>query len=564
MNNVFEAYKNRKNETKRILERLLDFLKRGEDFGVVADKDTIDKIQKSIEETENKKLKIVLIGGYKEGKTSIVSAWTGNYNEDEMNISPLESTYSINLYDLDDNYTIVDTPGLYGFKENEDKEKYKDITKKYISSADLIIYVMGSDNPIKESHKEDLIWMFKDLNLLPRTVFVLSRFDEEADIEDDESFNEVYEIKKESVKKRLVDFGIIDEQYEPVIVAVSAKPYEKKIQTWIDEDPEEYRRISHIQDLQDATLKIVDNYGDNNVIVIDKQQSIISDILYKSLPKLNEEMNLLTIETEKLSKLSLDAERELNTINRKIGNARINLKDFVIDYFTDLILQMKNQDKDTISDFYEREIGSDGIVIQTRIENEFEKQTEAISNDLYNLELSIDSGINRYSNTTDGLLMKGLKAGNDFLKNNKIVVNRDQVLAVRDVLFKNIKFKPWGAVKLATKITNGIAIFGCVLGIGLDVLDSYNEEKENKIVEQAKQEMISNFERQRKEYIDILNDDDLFYDQFFPSYREKSEYVNNLKNTVNDNFAYFSKFKDWKNEAESIDADFKVISLDTE
>jgi len=564
MNNVFEAYKNRKNETKRILERLLDFLKRGEDFGVVADKDTIDKIQKSIEETENKKLKIVLIGGYKEGKTSIVSAWTGNYNEDEMNISPLESTYSINLYDLDDNYTIVDTPGLYGFKENEDKEKYKDITKKYISSADLIIYVMGSDNPIKESHKEDLIWMFKDLNLLPRTVFVLSRFDEEADIEDDESFNEVYEIKKESVKKRLVDFGIIDEQYEPVIVAVSAKPYEKKIQTWIDEDPEEYRRISHIQDLQDATLKIVDNYGDNNLIVIDKQQSIISDILYKSLPKLNEEMNLLTIETEKLSKLSLDAERELNTINRKIGNARINLKDFVIDYFTDLILQMKNQDKDTISDFYEREIGSDGIVIQTRIENEFEKQTEAISNDLYNLELSIDSGINRYSNTTDGLLMKGLKAGNDFLKNNKIVVNRDQVLAVRDVLFKNIKFKPWGAVKLATKITNGIAIFGCVLGIGLDVLDSYNEEKENKIVEQAKQEMISNFERQRKEYIDILNDDDLFYDQFFPSYREKSEYVNNLKNTVNDNFAYFSKFKDWKNEAESIDADFKVISLDTE
>ncbi len=62
-------------------------------------------------------------------------------------------------------------------------ERYKDITKKYISEAHLILYALNPSNPIKESHKDDLNWLFRTLNLLSRTIFVISRFDEEADIE---------------------------------------------------------------------------------------------------------------------------------------------------------------------------------------------------------------------------------------------------------------------------------------------------------------------------------------------------------------------------------------------
>ena len=36
---------------------------------------------------------------------------------------------------------------------------------------------MDPTNPIKESHKAELEWLFRDLGLLSRTVFVLSRFD---------------------------------------------------------------------------------------------------------------------------------------------------------------------------------------------------------------------------------------------------------------------------------------------------------------------------------------------------------------------------------------------------
>ena len=149
--NVLDTYKSKQEKTIGLLKRLLSFLKEGEKFDFVTDQATLAKLQGAISEAESEKLKIVFIGGYKEGKTSIVSAWTGNYDEEEMNISSLEATYSINSYDLSEEYSIVDTPGLFGFKETDDKEKYKDITKKYVSEADLIIYVMGSDNPDRKS-----------------------------------------------------------------------------------------------------------------------------------------------------------------------------------------------------------------------------------------------------------------------------------------------------------------------------------------------------------------------------------------------------------------------------
>ena len=55
---------------------------------------------------------------------------------------------------------------------------------------------MNSTNPIKDSHKEDLQWLFRELNLLPRTIFVLSRFDEVADVEDENDYMQNLNIKK--------------------------------------------------------------------------------------------------------------------------------------------------------------------------------------------------------------------------------------------------------------------------------------------------------------------------------------------------------------------------------
>lgn len=57
-----------------------------------------------------------------------------------MNISQQESSSEVAIYDFKDQLQIIDTPGLFGFKEKtnastEQIEKYKDITKRYVSNA---------------------------------------------------------------------------------------------------------------------------------------------------------------------------------------------------------------------------------------------------------------------------------------------------------------------------------------------------------------------------------------------------------------------------------------------
>ncbi|GAA9615649.1 hypothetical protein HpVa114_07780 [Helicobacter pylori] len=133
-----------------------------------------------------------------------------------MKIDHQESSDAVKIYDIDNEIELVDTPGLFGFKEkiadSGEIERYKDITKKYVSEAHLILYVLNPSNPIKESHKDDLNWLFRTLNLLSRTIFVISRFDEEADIEDEEDYNKRFKTKKENIQNRLNDLISLSEK----------------------------------------------------------------------------------------------------------------------------------------------------------------------------------------------------------------------------------------------------------------------------------------------------------------------------------------------------------------
>lgn len=192
----------------------------------------LKKSWKKISETASDKLKVALVGGFSEGKTSIVAAWLGQFDKETMKINQSESSDEVEKYEFDD-LELVDTPGLFGFKETSDNQKYKDITEKYVSESNIILYVMNSANPIKESHKALLQWLFKDLDLLTRTVFVLSRFDEVTDIEDKEDYADMLKIKQDNVTQRLKDFDIIQSDETLPIVAVSANPFDEGLDYWL-------------------------------------------------------------------------------------------------------------------------------------------------------------------------------------------------------------------------------------------------------------------------------------------------------------------------------------------
>ncbi|MGE8452873.1 MAG: GTPase, partial [Pseudomonadales bacterium] len=168
MENTLDTFKAQQSHTQQLLEKLQQFLKLGEAAGVEIDPVLNSKLQHAIDSIAGEKLKVALIGGFSEGKTSIAAAWMEKLDKSSMRISHQESSNEVKIYEVGDDFVLIDTPGLFGFKEQENAEthaieKYKDITKKYVSEAHLVLYVMNPTNPIKESHKEDLTWLFRTL-----------------------------------------------------------------------------------------------------------------------------------------------------------------------------------------------------------------------------------------------------------------------------------------------------------------------------------------------------------------------------------------------------------------
>ena len=116
--NTFEKYQNNKLRILDKLQKIEEQIGEASKFGIDID-EAIDKIKRTKETIKDEKLKIVLIGGFSEGKTSLVASWIGKIDE-SMKIDPLESSDELIIYKpegFEDDCEIIDSPGLFGFKE---------------------------------------------------------------------------------------------------------------------------------------------------------------------------------------------------------------------------------------------------------------------------------------------------------------------------------------------------------------------------------------------------------------------------------------------------------------
>lgn len=554
---TIDVFQKKQKNTVELLKRVLAFLDNGKQFGVEIDEKIIEKVENGIKVTGDEKLKVALIGGFSEGKTSIAAAWSEHYDKSTMKICQNESSNKIVFYTLGD-IELIDTPGLFGFKETGDKEKYKDITKKYVSEAHLVLYVMDPINPIKESHKEELIWLFKDLDILPRTVFVLSRFDEEVDIEDNDDYERGLNIKKENILGRLYDFKIVPPDEEVCIIAVSANPFKKGIDYWL-EHLEKFKKLSRIKLLQEATTNKIKLAGNKNSLILSSQKSIISDIMSREMLIAQKRVAKAVEECSQLSEVCTDIQKELEKTKRKISAARINLRDFVVNIFTNLILQAQGTSLDTFNEFFQKNIGSEGVVLETKINNEFERQLGNASREINKIQLSYNAGVEQYTSVVGDMAFNGLKIGSEFLKKGSVKVTNKTVLAARDMLKLPIKFKPWGAVKLAKGFNKAVPVVGSVIGIGIDLWDSYSQKKKEEEFQRAIVKVVSDFEKQRKEYLSYIDDEQKFIPQFFPNYIELLEHIDMIKAELMNKEQQQEHFMNWQKDAEIIEVDFEEI-----
>lgn len=552
MKTALDVFREQQAKARSIQNKLLDFLSQGEIAGVSIDPALKSKLQQAI--AGHEKLKVALVGGFSEGKTSIAAAWLGKVKSD-MNISHQESSDSVLVYQVDEELLLIDTPGLFGYKEKfnasaGEQEKYKEITRKYVSEAHLILYVMNSTNPLKESHAAELNWLFRELNLMPRTVFVLSRFDEVADVADEEDYQLNYAIKRQNVISRLKALTSLNEDEEKAlsIVAVAANPFDAGVEHWLSE-PERFKQLSHIALLQQETTKKIEVNGGLEKIALETSKSIIQDVLSREIPVAVERDEVLAEELRKLIIAEKRASDEIAVVKRKIGQAQISLRAFVSDHFTDLILQLRGTSMETISTFFEREIGEGGIVLDTKIQNVFSKHMDVVSHELVRIQTSLNSDMSAFEAHMSALGKQGLDW---IVKSN--VINASSIKAARDLLWSSFKFKPWGAIKLAKGLNGALA----VVGLAFEAWDSWKEAERLKEFEKGKTLLVKDLESQRRELLEKINDSE-FIAKFFPGFNSLEEQVKNVSEELTRSQQQRKIFAQWRKNAEIIDAEFREI-----
>ncbi len=294
-----------------------------------------------------------------------------------------------------------------------------------------------------------------------------------------------------------------------IIVAVAANPYDLGVEHWL-KHKEEFQKLSHIKTLQDATQKKIEENGGKLTIIEEAKKSVIQDVVYRQMPLAKKEQQGIKIEMEYLNKMIEKRRKDLQNLNGEISQARAKLREFITRYFSDLILQVSGTRLETFNDFLIREIGDKGINIETRIQNAFEKETQGVLNEIAKIETSFGADLSSFEKQAGTLG----KIGINFLKQSGFI-NATNIKFARDMIaslgkFVGIdlafKFKPWGAVKLAENLNKALPL----IGIAFELWDSYNKYQKEQGLEKAKEEMKSNFDNQKKEILELINDEAKF------------------------------------------------------
>ncbi|ACI27441.1 labile enterotoxin outputA [Helicobacter pylori G27] len=250
------------------------------------------------------------------------------------------------------------------------------------------------------------------------------------------------------------------------------------------------------------------------------------------MPLAKKEQQAIKREMEYLNRMIEKRRKDLQNLNNEISQARINLKEFITRYFSDLISQVSGTSLETFNDFVTREIGDKGINIETKVQNAFEREMQGISNEIAKIETGFNADMSFFEKHAGAIG----KIGIDLLKQSKFInttnikVARDGIVAVAkftgiDLAFK---FKPWGAIKLSSNLNKALPL----IGLAFEAWDSYNKYQKQEKFEKAKGEMKSHFDGQKQEILALINDEAKFKQTCFLSVFELEETIQACEESV--------------------------------
>lgn len=362
--------------------------------------------------------------------------------------------------------------------------------------------------------------------------------------------NNNLKIKKENIISRLSEAISLNaqEKNDLIAVAVSANPFGEGIEYWFSRS-DEYRKLSHIDSLKEATTEIIERNGSMPAIIYEAQKSVISDVISKQLPTIKEQNDKLNTEMKIISNAKKRYGEDLNNLQGTIRQAKSNPRDFFTSYFSGLISQVNGTSIETFQDFFIMEIGNEGAIINSRIKEAIENETQSVDFQISQTQNLVATEVSHYNSAVGDLVMQGVKTATKNLK-----ITNTTVKAARDFLKLPIKFKPWQAVKIAGGVMKALPL----IGVALDAFSLWSEAKDKDDFQKAKTEVANNLAVQQSEWLSLLDSDD-FIKLFFPHYMELVSNQNEIDKKIQEQADHSKDVEAWYNQGLSIANKFKEL-----
>ena len=534
--------------------------------------ESIRKIESAKRNVQEDNISVVLVGAFSDGKTSVAAGWI-NEKLDNMKIASDESSDEILCYTpttIPEGCQIVDTPGLFGDKVGADEDGgqilLSDVTKKFISEANLILYVVAAKNPIKDSHKECIRWILKDLNKLSSTIFVINRMDDVADLTDEEDYSLQAKIKTENLRGKLLECGLTQSETNKVRVAcISAAPNEQGIEVW-SEHREEYLRRSHLDSLENLTNSILQSSRES--LITKTGCDILNDELLKTIELIGEQERQIAdiFLPEKRESLKRN-KKDLEALYKRLVRSKKDMKDALKALNKKKINTIRATSMENFRDVLEDEIGilpgKEGYVLNEEINDIFIEYAEKYSDWTMELGEKFQSEYDKQNKAMESFLKKGaFSASNELKAAGQLGVGtfKNGIFAGRDLLGKLgvvIKFKPWQVTKMATFATKALPVIGAAIDVVTNIAENIAAGVRNRKFEKSKDDLKNGINDTFYEVMQMLNSDDSYINQFAPSYRILEEQIRQDEEDIRYQESMLKKFNTWNEEI--IDADYRII-----
>lgn len=489
--------------------------------------------------SERKQLQLAFVGQYGSGKSTIISALTGNKN---IKIDANVSTDEVSKYQWN-GIVLMDTPGILAGKV----ERHDEATKEALKECDLIFYILTSQlfDDIVFNNFIDLAY---NQHLADKMFIVINKMNMETG-----EYERLVDSYMDSLRKTFSERGYNVDEFP--IAFIDANDYIDGI----DENDNEYIQLSHFERFIDMLNTFVWKKGlikkrfDTPVRIL---HSYLKDIKVSSVDKTlcdfyNQFEQKLTNSQREIKR---DVENVLYSFDSSSMNEVIKLSNEIGDIgesewkqkqnelnnrLVQMISDVSNQIESTICENYKRLLEE---VNQFSEKDALIKYSDNIDAKLNSPNISVEEkrSLNMQKNSL-GLLRKGANKVSDMAPGVNDLFGgisgasgstlHEIVLNVGHFFGKS--FKPWEAVRWASNIAK-FAKFGIpVITAGIDIWMQFREDnKENERLQQIKDSKSKFITSYQSEINKVKSQFDKYMNTILENYSNKRDEINKSKDEL--------------------------------